>query len=654
MSLSAKLVSDFVALTNEDTSKEENSTTYGTVVSSSGQLWVQIDGANTGILTPIESVASVKEGDRVKVSIKNHTATIIGNLSSPSAGIIDLNNTNENITKIDNILSHKITTDEITAVKGYFDELISETGKFEELSAVTAELNSLKAQYADIDKINASDVEALNGKFENIKAELGKFTSIDTGVIEALKGKITSLSGYFSNFTYVSAEKLSAVVGTINSLDTKYANIDFSNINKAAIEQFYATSGIIKDLQIGDETISGTLVGVTIMGDLIKGGTVVADKLVMKGSDGLFYKLNTDGVTVSKEQTDKNSLNGKILTAKSVTAEKVQVNDLVAFDATIAGFNITDKAIYSGVKESALNTTRGIYLDKDGQISFGDANHYLRYYKKDDGTYALEIQAEDIKMGTDGTSSLLESLDAINKKVNEIQVDTLTYILIDSSNGTSFKNGSVNTDLTITLIYGKEKVESLFVLRRYFGETACLKWYYKGLTDKEFIAIDSSDDRIGNNGFIFNVSANDVNIKCIFKCCLIVNEEVKTEEQITLVDISDGRDGEDPITISIATSNGTVFKNSTGSTTLTAVVFKKNKELYISDDGVCEGYGKITWYKGTSEIPLAVSKSITITADDVNTREHYICKLEDENKQSINLELLYTGVVSSTKIKSIV
>lgn len=104
--------------------------------------------------------------------------------------------------------------------------------------------------------------------------------------------------------------------------DIKYANIDFSNITKVAIEQFYATSGIIKDLVIGDQTVTGELIGVTISGDLIKSNTIVADKIVIKGDDGLYYKLNTDGTTVEKEQTDYNSLNGQVIQAKSVTAEK--------------------------------------------------------------------------------------------------------------------------------------------------------------------------------------------------------------------------------------------------------------------------------------------------------------------------------------------
>ena len=80
------------------------------------------------------------------------------------------------------------------------------------------------------------------------------------------------------------------------------------------------------------------MVGVTIKGDLIEGNTIKADKLVVKGSDGLYYKLNVSAETVETEQTDQNSLNGSIITAKSITATKISVEDLVAFDATIGGF----------------------------------------------------------------------------------------------------------------------------------------------------------------------------------------------------------------------------------------------------------------------------------------------------------------------------
>ena len=88
------------------------------------------------------------------------------------------------------------------------------------------------------------------------------------------------------------------------------------------------------------------MVGVTIRGDLIEGNTIKADKLVIKGEDGLYYKLNTNGSTITSEQTDYNSLNGTLIQAKSITADKVAVTDLVAFGADIAGNHIGNGAIY--------------------------------------------------------------------------------------------------------------------------------------------------------------------------------------------------------------------------------------------------------------------------------------------------------------------
>lgn len=201
--------------------------------------------------------------------------------------------------------------------------------------------------------------------------------------------------------------------------DIKYANIDFSNIGKAAMEYFYAHSGLIKNVVVGDQQITGELIGVTIKGDLIEGNTIVAEKLVIKGDDGLYYKLNTDGMGVEAEQTEYNSLNGSIIRAKSITATKIAVDDLVAFDATIAGFNITDEAIYSGVKESALNTTRGIYLGKDGQLAFGDGNNYLRFYKDSSGRYKLEISAESMNFSSTG-ASVEDTINDINNKVDSV------------------------------------------------------------------------------------------------------------------------------------------------------------------------------------------------------------------------------------------
>ena len=192
----------------------------------------------------------------------------------------------------------------------------------------------------------------------------------------------------------------------VKKLDVNWANIDFANIDKATLNEIYAKSGLIENVTMEDGTVTGYLVGVTIKGDLIEAGTLVADKLVILGEDGLYYKLNTNGITTEAEQTDYNSLNGSIITAKSITATKISVSDLVAFDATIGGFHITDGAIYSGVKETIDNTASGLYLGKDGQLSLGDETNYLRYYKDADGNYKLEISADSILFGANDKSSI--------------------------------------------------------------------------------------------------------------------------------------------------------------------------------------------------------------------------------------------------------
>lgn len=89
-----------------------------------------------------------------------------------------------------------------------------------------------------------------------------------------------------------------------------------------------------------------------------------------------------------------------------------------------------------------------------------------------------------------------------------------------------------------------------------------------------------------------------------------------------------GAAGADAITLSITTSNGTVFKNNTGSTVLTAHVFKGGVEQSITDAGVCGSLGTIKWYKGGSTTAVATAKSLTVSASDVTNSVAYTCQLE--------------------------
>ena len=418
MALSNEIISQFAKLTNGNKETEKEDILYGTVVISDGKKYVRLDGSNMD--TPISSTTNIKANDRVMVMIKDHSAIVTGNITSPSANqesVDDLNNKTDDIsnqvTKFGIIVSYKISTEDITSLNATFEAMKAISGKFSELDAVTAEIETLQAKIASVEYLDANDISAINAEIENIRANFGSFTGVTTEDLNAFNAEITNLTARVGNFTYVSTEVLNAMKATIRDLDTKklsaeqadlkYANIDFSNIGEAAIEKVFADSGIIKDLVVSGGKITGELVGVTIKGDLIEGNTIKADKLVVKGSDGIYYKLNFEGGTFSEgEEVPTDGLHGSVIVANSITAEKISVKDLVAFGATIGGFHITNDSLYSGVKDTVNNTTRGIYLDNDGQIAFGDSNSYIKYYQDQNGDYKLEISAGSILIGSSG------------------------------------------------------------------------------------------------------------------------------------------------------------------------------------------------------------------------------------------------------------
>lgn len=277
----------------------------------------------------------------------------------------------------------------------------------------------------------------------------------DDSAAEVAQTAVKAVAKSYDKFASLTTENFKAVNADIEKLNTKkldaesadikFANIDFSNIGKAAMEYFYAQSGLIKDVVVGDQKITGHLIGVTISGDLIEGNTVKAEKLVVLGEDGLYYKLNVNALGEAVASSDakyQNGLDGSVIIAKSVTAEKVSVKDLVAFGATIGGLNITDDSLYSGVKNSINNTTQGFYLDKNGQLYLGDAENFLRYYKAKDGTYKLAISAKSV---TFGSNQNLEEAWEETKTSIESKIETVDVEYYLSTSATSLSGGSWST-----------------------------------------------------------------------------------------------------------------------------------------------------------------------------------------------------------------
>lgn len=540
MALSSELISQFVKATKDDSGNDNNeSTVYGTVKEYNGKKYVQLDGSD--LLTPISSTTDTKADERVTVMIKNHTATVTGNISSPAARTDDVQEIGSKISEFEVVIADKVDTKELNAERARIDNLVSEnviirgeldanTANIKELTADSVKVNdTLTAHKADIEDLQAKNA-TIEGTLTAHKASIDDLTADNVTINSTLnahkaniddltadnatiKGNLTAAE---ANIEDLKANKLSAT-----DAELKYANIDFTNINQAAVEKIFSDSGIIKDLIVSEGKITGELVGVTIKGDLIEGNTIVADKLVVKGSDGLYYKLNTDGVTTESEQTEYNSLNGTVIQAKSITATKIAVDDLVAFDATIGGFNITESSIYSGVKNSVNNTTRGIYMDNTGQIAFGDGSNYLKYYKDTDGSYKLAISARSIKMGASG-KNVEEAINDVKADIDNVRDEITTLLRIESSRGTVFKSDRVATVLSVVLYHGKQRITDSATMKQVFGDKAYLQWKWQRLDDESFGILSSSDSRFGDNGFTFTLSPDDVDTKVTFMCELMV------------------------------------------------------------------------------------------------------------------------------------
>ena len=402
----------------KDEPKPDTVTVTGRAKEYNGKMYVQIDGSDQ--LTPIaSSTVGIKTDDWVTVQIKNHSATVTGNATDPSPGtsyadeINDkVDDVSDQISEFEIVIADKVDTDQLNAVNGRIDDLVSEnvtiTGK---LDAVEGEIDDLQADNVTITgKLDAAeaDIDHLESSKADISVLESEYATIEN--LEATNADIHNLEADYASFKQVTTEDISAINGNITNLETekldaesadiRYAKIDFANIGIAAVEELFAKSGIIEDLVVSSGHITGELVGVTIKGDLIEGNTIKADKLVVLGSDGLYYKLNVNGESVAAEQTQYNSLNGSVITANTITAEKINVDDLVAFNATIGGFHLSSSSMYSGAKASVDNTTPGVYLGSDGQLSIGDQDQYLKFYKDTDGSWKLELAADAIKMGT--------------------------------------------------------------------------------------------------------------------------------------------------------------------------------------------------------------------------------------------------------------
>lgn len=212
-----------------------------------------------------------------------------------------------------------------------------ENSKIKDSTITNAKIADATIEWEKVSKSFITDLTADNAYIEHLKATIGEFGYITAENADLTYATITSLRAVDGKIDTLSSkaittENLSAKVAALGylsaeSADLKYANIKLSNIEVADIATLFTEVGLIDRATIVEGHITGFLDSVEVNAANITAGTLVADRILLKGENGLLYSLNNLGELQSKTI---DTLDGYILTDRTVNADKIVAKSITA------------------------------------------------------------------------------------------------------------------------------------------------------------------------------------------------------------------------------------------------------------------------------------------------------------------------------------
>lgn len=419
MALTDDLISQFVKITNDKKDVKEESTVYGTIKIRDGRTFVQLDGANDEeTLTPVTEAASAIDGERVTVMIKNHTAIVTGNLSSPLARSGDVDDVNATIHDFQTVLSTKVSTEELEAerariadleadnvvIKGLLqagdidaDKITADILEVKEsLTATQASIENLETTKLDAEIANAKyatieNLDATNADIHNLEATYGEFEVLTTEKLEATDASIKNLQtdkldANTASITYAKIADLDASNADIDNLQAGVAKIDtliFGSATGDTIQTSFANSVIA---QLGDAQIKSAMIE-SVSADKITAGDIITNNVRVRSEDGSLVisdetmQISDSSrvrVQIGKDAVGDYSINiwdadGNLMFSKggitdSAIKDAIIRNDMVSDTANIAAHKLDIDSLFEEINGST-NTIKStqIYLDDQAQ-----------------------------------------------------------------------------------------------------------------------------------------------------------------------------------------------------------------------------------------------------------------------------------------------
>ena len=422
MSLSSDLISQFVKITKDDSKTSTETTVYGTTVEHNGATYVKLDGSD--LLTPVITTTDTKSGERVTVLIKNHTATVTGNITSPSARTDDVQEVSDTVSSLNSqisdfeiVVAGKVSTDELDAESARIDTLTADVATLKNTTITSAEIAELKAenvtiretltaQEADIsslqtDKLDVTvadakyatitDLEATNADIHNLEATYAEFETTTTNKLSANSADISKLQtdkldAATAAITYATIEELNATNANVTNLEADVADIDtliFGSASGSVIQTSFANAVIA---QLGNAQIKSAMIE-SISADKITTGDIITNNVRVLSEDGKLL-ISDETIQISDEtrvrvQIGKDAsgdysiniwdTNGNLMFSEggitdSAIKEAIIRDDMVSDTANISAHKLNIESLFEEINGST-NTIKSskIYVDADNQ-----------------------------------------------------------------------------------------------------------------------------------------------------------------------------------------------------------------------------------------------------------------------------------------------
>lgn len=215
---------------------------------------------------------------------------------------------------------------------------------------------------------------------------------------------------------------------------------------------------------------------------------------------------------------------------------------------------------------------------------------------------------------------------------NVLHLDNTTGMVRDSNIrilGYDYVVATVNSSTTIVLTETlKQDVPSgTRIYNPYYNSSGGIGWAYI--------------DEVNNFG-VTGYTTNEITIPestvlnfATFKCVITDLDSKSITYNQSVYATASFLDQQDPLQIAFDTPEGTIFKNKTGTITITAEVWRNGEEL--DEDGSTYIYDWIQYDKNGQVIPTfsRINKTILITPDDVDSKSNFEVRLKNSLGQIV-------------------